>query len=82
MNLYFKFNPGVKPADRARTIRLLRERGATKVARLLPATTQPELKEHYVVEAKTTAQVNELTRLLRSAKEVAFVQREVRRRPL
>lgn len=82
MNLYFKFKPDATPADRTRTLRALREGGATKVARLFPATTQPELKQHYVAEAKNAAEVRELMRLLRSTKDIAFVQREVRRGPL
>ena len=52
------------------------------VDRLFPTTTQPELKQHYVVEAKDTSGGRELMRLLRSTKDVAFVQREVRRGPL
>jgi len=82
LDLYFKFKPDVKPAERARTLRLLRERGAMKVARLFPRTTQPQLKQHYVVEGKSTAEVRQLMRLLQSAKEVAFVHREVRRGPM
>jgi hypothetical protein len=82
LNVYFKFKPDATPADRARTLRTLREGGATKVARLFPATTQPDLKQHYVAEARTAAQVRDLTRLLRSGKDIAYVQREVRRGPL
>jgi hypothetical protein len=82
LNLYFKFKPDATPADRTRTLRALRDGGATKVARLFPATTQPDLKGHYVAEARTTAQVRDLTRLLRSEKDIAYVQREVRRGPL
>lgn len=52
------------------------------VVRLFPRTTQPELRQHYVVEAKDAAEVRQLMRLLQSQKEVAFVHREVRRGPM
>jgi len=81
VTLYFKFKSGVEAHLRARTIRVLREENATRVARLFPRTSQPELEQHYVVEAKRPADLKRLTKILKSANEVEFVHGEVRRGP-
>jgi hypothetical protein len=79
MKVHFKLKPGVDESDRDDLFRLVRAKGATRVRRLFPKTASPNLKNHYVADAPTAADVRKLVSLLQGRTEVAFAQHEVKR---
>lgn len=81
MKLLFRFEPGVAPAERNRTLRLLRRRGATNVHRLHTGSTPVGLADIYVAEAATTPEATAYVRELGSLPGIAYAEVEARRRP-
>jgi hypothetical protein len=78
MKIHFKFKPEVDDTARKDLLSLLRAEGASKVRRLFPRASTPDLEDHYVVEA-TPDDVQKLLPILRGRSEVAYAQPEVKR---